>query len=113
MDPAAVGLRDGSLVIVHCGAPREKMWGMVLRLDAFGVVVRGLELHSVEDWLRQERSDDDRLITPSTFFLPMHRVQRIDLDESTVAAASFADRYEAACGHDVRDALLAPLGKRS
>ncbi len=113
MDTRGFDLGEGSLVIVHCGSPREKMWGMVLRLDAFGVVLRGIELHSVEDWLHQERSGGDRLITPSTFFLPMHRVQRIDLDESTPAAASFADRFEAACGHGVRDALLGPFGTSS
>jgi hypothetical protein len=110
VDTSGFGLGDGSLVIVHCGSPREKMWGIILRLDGFGVVLRGMELHSVEDWLHQERSESERLITPSTFFLPMHRVQRVDLDESSPAAASFADRFEAACGQSVRDVLLEPDG---
>ncbi len=108
-DPAA-DLAAGSLVVVHCGAPREKVWGIVLRLDAVGVVVRGLDLESVEDWLRQERSGAERLIAPTTFFLPMHRVQRIDLDECTPAAAGFAERFEAGCGRDAREALLAGGG---
>jgi hypothetical protein len=36
----------------------------------------------------------------------MHRVVRIDLDESRGVIESFGDRFRAACGHDVRDALF-------
>ena len=99
------GVEVGSLVILHCGNPREKMWGILQRLDAVGAVVRGLDLDSVEDWLRQERAGGERLIGPSTFFIPMARVVRIDLDESSTGVQSYADRYHAACGGDVRDAL--------
>lgn len=100
------GVGEGSLVILHCGNPREKMWGVVQRLDAVGVVVRGLDLDSVEDWLRQERAGDERQIGPTTFFVPMNRVLRIDVDESTAAVESFGDRYQNACERDVREALL-------
>ncbi len=100
------GIESGSLVIVNCGNPREKMWGCVVRLDTSGVVIRGLEIESLDDWLRQERSAGEQLIGPSTSFVPMHRVIRIDLDESRGALESFADRFRAACGRDVREALL-------
>lgn len=96
----------GALVIVHCREPREKLWGVLVRLDGVGLVLRGLDLDSVEDWLRQERSGGDRLIAPSTCFLPTHRIARVDLDESGVAVASFGDRYAEACGRDVREALM-------
>jgi hypothetical protein len=100
------GIDTGSLVIVNCGNPREKMWGCVVRLDTSGVVIRGLEIESLDDWLRQERSGGEQLIGPSTFFVPMHRVVRIDLDESRGVLESFADRFRAACGRDVCDVLL-------
>lgn len=100
------GVDEGSLVIVHCRDPKEKMWGVLLRLDPVGLVLRGLDLASVEDWLRQERSGDASLIEPSTSFIPTHRLVRVDLDESGAAVASFGDRYAEACGRDVRDALL-------
>lgn len=96
---------EGALVILHCGNPREKMWGVVTRLDAVGVVLRGLDLASVEDWLRQERSGAESLIGPTTFFVPLNRVLRIDLEESGPAVESYGDRYAAACGRDVREAL--------
>ncbi len=104
------GIGKGSLVIVNCGNPREKMWGCVVQLDGSGVVVRGLEIESVEDWLRQERSASEGQIGPSTFFIPMHRVVRIDLDESSGAVEGIADRFRSACGRDVRDVLLKPAG---
>jgi hypothetical protein len=40
----------------------------------------------------------------------MHRVQRIDLDESTAAVASYGDRFAAACGRSAREALLGRAG---
>ncbi|MBD3871108.1 MAG: hypothetical protein IFJ97_07110 [Acidobacteria bacterium] len=100
------GIEVGSLVILHCGNPREKMWGLLVRLDGVGVVVRGLDLDSVEDWLRQEKVGGERMIGPTTFFLPMNRVLRIDLDESTTVIDSYGDRYRTACGREVRDALI-------
>jgi hypothetical protein len=100
----------GALVILHCGNPREKMWGVVVRLDAVGFVLRGLDLDSVEDWLRQERAGAERLIGPTTFFVPLHRVLRIDLDETGSAVESYGDRFSAACGRDVLEALQDPPG---
>ena len=50
------GVDNGSLVVIHCANPREKMWGVLQRLDKAGVVIRGLDLESVEDWLRQEKA---------------------------------------------------------
>jgi len=99
------GISPGSIVVVNCGNPREKMWGCVISLDVSGVVIRGLDLESVEDWLRQESSGGDGALAPSTFFLPMHRVLRIDLDESVGPVESFADRFRAMSGRDVLDVL--------
>jgi len=100
----------GALVIVHCREPKEKMWGVLLRLDAIGLTVRGLDLASVDDWLRQERAGDEALIGPSTVFIPTHRIVRVDLDETGAAVESFADRFAEACGRDAREALMGGRG---
>jgi len=97
----------GTLVIVHCQEPREKLWGMLVRLDRVGAVLRGLNLNAVEDWLRQEKHGGDRLINASTQFIPLHRVERLYVDETTAVSKSFADRYGETHGGDVRDALQA------
>jgi hypothetical protein len=104
-----IGIDSGSLVVINCTNPKEKMWGMLLKLDATGAVMRGMDLDTVEDWLRQEKGGGPALIGPSTFFLPVHRIVRIDLDESTGVIASFGDRYRTDCGRDVRRALAAEL----
>lgn len=100
----------GSLVVVHCTNPREKVWGLLVRLDLVGAVVRGMDLNSVEDWLLQERAGRDGLIGPFTFFLPLHRVLRIDLEERGGVVPSYGERYRNACGRDVRDALIGRNG---
>ncbi len=97
----------GDIVIVHCRDPKEKFWGLLQRLDAVGVALRGLDLGGVEDWLRQEAAGGERLLTPSALFLPMHRVQRIDLDEGVGPVKAFAERYRDSTGGDVRKGLEA------
>jgi len=100
----------GSIVVVHCREPKEKLWGLLRRLDGVGVALRGMDLGAVEDWLRQEARGHERLLTPSTFFIPMHRVQRIDLDEAVGPVPAFATRYREIVGGDVRDALAPAEG---
>lgn len=101
-------IEEGAIVVLSCGNPREKLWGVLLRLDNVGAVVRGLDINSVEDWLRQEITGAEPLIGPSTVFIPSRRIERIFLDESTGGARGFKDRYREACGKDVRDILVAP-----
>ena len=100
-------IEEGAVVIISCGNPREKLWGVLLRLDSVGAVIRGLDINSVEDWLRQEISGSEPMIGPSTVFVPSRRIERIFLDESSGGARSFQDRYREACGGDVRDILVA------
>ena len=50
------------------------------------------------------------MIGPTTFFVPLNRVLRIDLVETTVAVESYGDRYRTACGRDVRDVLVDNFG---
>ena len=107
-DPSAI--ESGSMVVVHCTNPREKHWGLLLRMDSVGVVMRGLDLASVEDWLVQERSGGDRMISASTFFVPTHRLIRVDLDESGPVVTGYSDRFRRECGGSVRQALLGESG---
>ena len=99
-------IEAGSLVVLHCANPREKHWGLLIKMDGLGVVVRGLDLDSVEDWLVQERGGGDPLIAPSTFFVPTHRLVRVDLDESGPVVAGYGDRFSRETDRDVRSALL-------
>jgi len=100
-------VEPGELVIVCCSGPREKIWGLLLRLDAVGAVVRGVDLRSVEDWLRQGLGAPEAPISPSTVLVPTHRVERIYLDEASGGAPGIGDRFAAVHGTDAREALAA------
>ena len=97
----------GSLVILHLGTPREQVFGVVLSLQPAGLVVRGMTLHSVEDWLRgldpQGVSQDG--LGPSTTFYPMHRVEKAVLDEPFMGVASIGERFEQRTGLRLVEAL--------
>ncbi|HHQ48991.1 MAG TPA: hypothetical protein ENK19_08940 [Acidobacteria bacterium] len=99
-------IEAGALVVLHCTAPREKLWGVLLRLDTVGAVLRGLDLASVEDWLRQLASEGEALLGPSTMFIPTHRLEKIALDESSGPFTSFGERFAASSGRNIRDVLL-------
>lgn len=105
-------LEVGALVIIHCLNPKEKLWGELERLDQVGVALRGLDLNSVEDWLRQLKAENEGYISPSTVFIPMHRIERIYLDESSQSAECFEARYRSAMGGEIRDALRLSPGEK-
>jgi len=87
------GLAPGSPVLVYLHSPREKVFGVLLSLDQAGIAVRGLDIISLEDWMRQEaRGETSGLGLASTFY-PMWRIERIERDESTDELEGLADRF--------------------
>ncbi len=86
----------GSVVLVSLNTPREKYWGAILAISAAGVSLRGIDLHSFEDFMRQVKAGDE--VTPSAVFFPMHRVERIELDQRNGDIPSMQDRFEAKTG---------------
>ena len=98
-------MAPGTTVVVNCVEPKEELWGVLLRLDAVGAVIRGLGLGSVKDWIGQEAHGVEAYVAPSTVFIPLHRIERIYVDESTSSAECYADSFTKATGGDVREAL--------
>lgn len=92
----------GEFVIVHLVGPKEKLWGILKDRDASGVTVRGLSLEGFDDWLREISRRDTVTVLPSTVFFPLHRVERIFLDETAGDFVSLADRFKRAVGEDAR-----------
>ena len=97
----------GSVVIVHLKDPSEKYWGLVLRLDAMGVTVRGVNLESFEDWMQAVASERDPDIGLATVFFPMLRIERIFLDEPAGVIESLSQRFERRVGQGVMAFLQA------
>ena len=88
------------LVVVSCASPREKFWGVLLDLSTAGVTVRGVPVETFEDFLRQWAAEGERLIGPVTLFVPMHRVERVELDESAGLVEGLGERFRRVSGHD-------------
>jgi hypothetical protein len=98
-------MNSGDLVVVACGAPREKYWGVLIGLDAVGATLRAIPVAAFEDWLRQLTAGSAPLIGPTTVFLPSHRIERIELDETSGAVEGLADRVRRVTARDARTEL--------
>jgi len=93
-------MKKHSAVLVHLQNPREKVWGILLAIQASGITVRGIDLNSFDDWVRSVASSEDEMGL-STVFLPIHRVERVNEDESVGSVRAFADLFEERVGEDV------------
>jgi hypothetical protein len=99
-----------SVVLVSLQNPKEKFWGVVLSTRASGITVRGIDLNSFDDWSRGVAKGDGDMGLSTTFF-PIHRVERVTLDESVGSVLSLAETFEARVGEDLWSFLgLKPRG---
>ena len=97
----------GSLVLVSCTAPREKFWGVLIGLAPVGATIRGVPLEAFEDWLRQYATGGPAMIGAVTIFLPAHRLERIELDESSGPVEGLGDRFRRVVEREPAEQLLA------
>jgi hypothetical protein len=96
----------GMPVILYLHSPKEKMWGLLVGMLPSGIVIRGLDLATFDDWMRQEAAhNEEPLIGLSTIFYPMHRIERMERDETAGAVVSYSDRFAVAVGRTVQQAL--------
>ena len=96
----------GNLVVVNCSSPREKFWGVLLALAPIGATIRGVPLEAFEDWVRQNATGGPAMIGAVTLFIPAHRLERIELDESSGPVEGLADRFRRVAGQDPCEVLL-------
>jgi hypothetical protein len=94
-----------NIVIVSLTAPKEKMWGQILRLETQGVTVRGIDLESFDDFIRQVVKQEDTAVALNTVFFPMHRVERIMVDEPSGSIPSLSQRFHAKVGLNIQEYL--------
>ena len=97
-------LGRGSPVIVYLHSPKEKIWGVLLTIDASGVSVRGLDLRIFDEWMRQEARGDEALLGVSTLFYPMARLERLELDERVGQVPAYAERFREEVGRSAVEA---------
>jgi hypothetical protein len=98
-------LQPNSIILLSLHTPKEKIWGQLVSLHAAGVTVRGIDLNSFDDFIRQVLDPDGERIGLSTLFFPMQRVERIALDEPHGSIPSMAERFEQKVGRSLGDYL--------
>ena len=94
-----------SIVIVSLISPKEKMWGQLLLLEPKGITVRGIELEAFDDFIRQVIQQEETAVGLNTVFFPMHRVERIMVDEPSGSIPSLAQRFQAKVGLTIQEYL--------
>jgi hypothetical protein len=94
-----------SIVIVSLATPKEKTWGQLISLNAAGVTVRGMDIGSFDDFIRQILAQEEATVGMADVFYPMHRVERIARDESSGTIPSLADRFRQKVGISIQEYL--------
>jgi hypothetical protein len=94
-----------SIVIVSLVSPKEKIWGQLLSLESKGVTVRGIELESFDDFLWQIVNREDTAVGMTSVFYPMHRVERVTVDEPSGSLPSLAERFRRKVGLTIQEYL--------
>jgi hypothetical protein len=103
--PASFDLAPGAPVVLYLREPKEKVWGILVSLSPAGVVVRGLDLTTFEDWIRQEKRGEEPLLGLVTLFYPMSRLERLEKDEGVGPVESCAERFAREVGRSVSEVL--------
>lgn len=96
-----------SIVVVSLHEPKERVWGQLVSLTQAGVTVRGIELNSFDDFVRQVKRDAEDLVGLATIFYPMQRVERIALDEPQGSIPSLSQTFERQVGRGLLEYLAA------
>jgi hypothetical protein len=95
-------ISSGTAITLVLHSPREKCWGVLERIDAAGVFLRGLDLNSFDDWTRAV-AHDEPFMGLSDLFFPMWRVERVSRDESAGGVPSLSEQLEQRTGRRLED----------
>jgi hypothetical protein len=94
-----------SIVVVSLHSPKERIWGELLEMNTAGVTLRGIDLNSFDDFIRQVRDPEGDLVGLPTVFFPMTRIERIALDEARGSVPSLAETFQQKVGQGLLEYL--------
>ena len=92
------------VVLVTLGIPREKFWGAIFSLAPEGLSLCGVELASFDDFVSPVKEAEP--FFPSVVFVPMHRVERMELDLRDGSIPSSSQRFTSKTGLDPASVLM-------
>jgi len=94
-----------SIVIVNLISPRQRFFGRLMAITTTGVTVRGIDLDAFEDWINNITGQEESGVQPTTTFFPLHRVEKMILDEGIGAIPSLSNTFLTKVGSAVADHL--------
>jgi hypothetical protein len=100
-------LTTRSAVILSLQNPREKIWGVLLSINSFGITLRGIDINSFQDWTRSVANNTETM-SLSTMFVPMIRVEKATLDETSGMYKSFSEQFQERVGRSVLEFMDLP-----
>jgi hypothetical protein len=92
---------QNSFVIVNLHSPSERFVGRLIEIGVPGITLRGLELGGLEDWMNDISNQEQTGIRPSTIFFPIHRIEKILLDEDLSDVPSIANAFLKRVGNSI------------
>jgi hypothetical protein len=97
-------IEEGTCVVLHLHNPREKLWGLITDISVAGIQIRGVDLHTFDDWVRMITRNEQNIGLTHIFF-PMWRVERIALDETVGEILSLQEVFHNKVGMTVKEYL--------
>ena len=97
-------MKPHSPILLTLQQPKERVWGILISLNVTGITLLGIDLNSFDDWARTVANSEDT-IGLSNVFYPMHRVERVALDEACGEIESFAEQFATRVGVSVWEHL--------
>ena len=98
-------MKPNSIVVVSLQSPKERFFGRLVDITASGVTVRGIDLNAFDAWIDHIKVREESGVQPTTIFFPLHRVEKIILDEGIGAIPSLSDTFLTKVGVSVEDHL--------
>ena len=95
----------GTLVVLHLVNPPEKYWGILIGMGVAGINVRGINLSSFDDWMNSLAYEEEAALGLSTVFFPLHRLERMFVDERVGQVESLSELFERRVGRRVHEVI--------
>jgi hypothetical protein len=70
-----------------------------------GATIRGVDLNAFDDWMNHINGREESGVQPTTVFFPLHRIEKIILDEGIGAIPSLAATFLTRVGASVQEYL--------
>jgi hypothetical protein len=98
-------VKTDSIVIVNLESPKQRFLGRLLDTTPAGVTVRGIDLDAYDDWINHIAAEEESGVQATTIFFPLHRVEKMILDENLGAIPSLSQAFLRRVGRSIEEYL--------